>query len=229
MHREEMEQLLVGYLYGELSAEERTVVEERLAADREWADALAEMRRASGLLRRWETSEPGVRFVFAQPSEGVGSGRRERFSRLRRTAIWPAAIAAAALLLLVLNTRVQVDEGRFQLSFGRAPSPTVVAGEEEGEAPGIPLEPVFANQYVDRDMFLRSQAELIRFVATLIRESEDRQRTELVNTLGSYAREAQVQREGDLLFVDHRLDAVEGGTQDILRRVQAGFPPSLER
>jgi hypothetical protein len=182
------------------------------------------------VLRRWEADDPGVRFVFALPQGEARGARRGRFARLRRTPAYAAAVGvAAALLLIVFSARVQMEEGRMTLSFGRAPSAVDVVGQVGEEASGLPIEPVLAGQYVDRDYFLRSQAELIRFVATLIRESEDRQQAELVNILGSYAREAQVQREGDLLFVDRRLDAVEGGTQDILRRVQAGFPSSVER
>jgi len=230
MNREEMEQLLVAYLYDELSPEERARVEEQLAADREWAEALQEMRATSGVLRRWENADPGVRFVFTLPEGEARGVRRGRLARLRRTPAWVAVVGvAAALLLVVLNARVELEKGRMTLSFGRAPTAVELAGPGGEETSGFPIEPVLAGQYVDRDYFLRSQAELIRFVATLIREGEDRQQAELVNFLGSYAREAQVQREGDLLFVDQRLDAVEGGTQDILRRVQAGFPSSVER
>ena len=73
MRREEMEQLLVGYLYGELSPEERARVEERLGVDREWAQTFEEMRATSGVLRRWEADDPGVRFVFTLPL-GNGTG-----------------------------------------------------------------------------------------------------------------------------------------------------------
>ncbi len=219
--RKEMEQLLVGYLYGELSEAERVRVEEELERDPEWTAVLDDLRSTVGVLRRWEDVESPVRNVIAAATvAGAGrSGRRP----IRWRPFVPAAVGvAAALLLIVLKADMSVDDGRFQIAFGGAPAPVLT----ERPAESVPLELEAGAPYVTEDYFLRSQAELVRFVATLIRESEDRQAEQFVTAFAGYAAQLELEREGDLLLMDQRLGVVEDGALDILERVNSDFPVS---
>lgn len=229
MRREEMEQLLVGYLYGELTPGERAAVERELDRDPAWAEVLEELRSTVGILRRWEDEDPAVHTVLAAPDGTERGVRNERPRRLRRR--WapfvPAAVGvAAALLLVVVHTEVGVEEGRFRISFGKAPR----EAEEIPASESVPLElgtTVSSPRgvpFVTEEDFLRSQAELVRFVATLIRDSEERQSDMFVNAFAEYARELEEKREGDFVLMDRRLNVVEEGARDILDRVTSDFP-----
>lgn len=225
MRREEMEQLLVGYIYGELGADEREAVLREIERDPEWAKVLEELRSASGILRKWEDEEPAVRHMVASPPPP--SPRPGRTSR--SAAAWrrfaPGAIAvAAALLLVAFNARFDYEEGRLGLSLGRAPEPERIA---PAGVRGGPLDLSEApSPYVTEEDFVRSQAELVRFVAALLEESEGRQSDRFLTALAQYGQEWQAQREGDLVFMDRRLGVVEDGARDLLDRVSADFPVS---
>lgn|GEM_PF-2168868 len=222
MLREEMEQLLVGLVYGELTEEEREKVEEEIARNPEWAGVLEELRRTSGVLRVWEHEEPAVRHLVSAPVPGSLPRLARRARPLRSPALLSAAAGiAAALLLILLNAEVGIEAGRFHLSLGREPAPLVLqdAALEEPSDLGSSGGP-----FVTEDDFLRSQAELIRFVAALLSESEDRQTDRFLTALAQYARDAEVRRDGDLVFMDRRLGVVEQGARDLLERVSADFP-----
>jgi hypothetical protein len=222
MQSEEMEQLLVGYIYGELSEEERKLVEVELERDEEWSKVLDELRRTSRVLREWEDVEPGVRHLVTRPAEGAGTGGADR-RRLPWRSIVPAAAGIAAALLLVLwNARVDYEEGRFSLSLGRSPSPASLSPTEKA---GVPFDQEGGlGPYVTEEDFVRSQAELVRFVAALLEESEDRQGDRFLTALAEYAKDVETRREGDLVFMDRRLGVVEEGARDLLDRVSADFP-----
>lgn len=214
MRREEMEQLLVGYLYGELEPDERAEVERELDRNPEWAEILEELRSTTGILRQWEDEEPAVRHLLAASPAPATGGRSARPARPRRRFSALASVAAgvaAAALLIVLNTEVGVEDGRMRISFGRAPRETA----EPAVGGSVPLElgttvsAPAGGPYLSEEDFLRSQAELVRFVATLIRDSEERQADKFMNTLAEYARELQEKREGDLVTMDRRLNVVE--------------------
>lgn len=233
MDRTEMEQLLVGYLYGELSPEERTIVEKEMAENPEWKEELESLRATSGLLRKWEDEDPGVRFVMTTVPEQRTARSLPRFLRVRGKHLWGAAAGvAAALLILSLNTSVSVDEGRVSLSFGRSPAPPLLL---DPASEGIPLQlasgidgPV-GRDYITRDDFLRSQSELIRFVAALIRDSEDRQTSQFASTLQDYARDVETMHEGEMVFMEQRMGAVEQNTRDFLQTVDLQqIPPAGE-
>jgi hypothetical protein len=222
MRREEMEELLVGYLYGELGAEERERVEREIDRDPQWSEVLEDLRRTDGILRRWEEEEPGLRHLVAAPRE---EALPRRPGRPRWRAAVPAVVGvAAALLLVAMRAEVRVEDGRFELSFGREPAP--VPSPAPTRAAGLETE---RGPFVTEDDFLRSQAELVRFVAALMDESESRQNERFITTLAEYARAAETRREGDLVFMDRRLGVVEEGARDLLDRVGAEFPISNVR
>ena len=219
MLREEMEQLLVGLVYGELTAEERERVEAEIARNPEWAEVLEELRRTSGILRVWEDEEPAVRHLVSAPAPG-SLARRAR--PLRRPALLSAAAGiAAALLLIALNAEVGIEAGRFHVSLGKEPAPLVPQDATLGEPLDLGSS---GGPFVTEDDFLRSQAELIRFVAALLSESEDRQTDRFLTALSQYASDVEERRDGDLVFMDRRLGVVEQGARDLLERVSADFP-----
>jgi len=225
MGREEMEQLLIGYLYGELNAGERARVEKRLDEGGEWAALLEELRGTVGLLRRWEMEEPSVRTVVAAAPAAAAAGRRSArgVRRSLRVLAPVAAGVAAALLVVLLNGRLDVKQGRLQLSLGRAAAPE----ENVAGGPAVPLTFGDRGGFLSEEEYLRGQAEMVRLVAAMMQESEERQDDRFVAAFAEYARDFQEQREGDLVLMDRRLGVVEKGARDLLRRVSDDNPRAL--
>ena len=224
-----MEELLVGYLYGELSAEERERVEREIARDPEWERTLEEMRGVSGLLRRMDEPEMDVRFAWTALPERRRSGRTLPSSPrwYRRRSFWGVAAGLAAAVLLILgNARVSFEEGRVAFSLGHGGPATVFDAPDQG----VPLQLVSGNpagapsgDYITREDFLRGQAELVRFVATLIQESEDRQADRFLTAFRDYVEDVELERHGEMLLMDQRLGDVEENARNI--RHEMGTEP----
>ncbi len=220
-HCTEWEERLAAFLYGELEPAEADRMRAHLDRCDRCRNVFHEMKGTEALLRRWEDVDSPVRHMLAdagesRPAASSRRGRSPSAARRLRAAL-PLLGAAAALLLLVLHADFRKEGNRYSLSFGGG-------GREEGMSPGgdpaggstldegVPLAlPVSAKRvdYVDRDEFFRSQAELIRFVATLIRESEDRQVEHLSGLLRDYVKEVEVQRRDDLGAFGAKVDSVE--------------------
>ena len=228
-----MEELLVGYLYGELSAEERNRVEREIAHDPDWERTLEELRGASGLLRRMDEPEMDVRFAWTALPERRRSGRTVLSAPrwYRRRSFWGVAAGLAAAVLLILgNARVSVEEGRVAFSLGKGPATVFDAPDH-----GVPLQLVSGDpagappgDYITREDFLRGQAELVRFVATLIQESEDRQADDFLAAFREYVEDVELERHGDMLLMDQRLGDVEDNARSIRDEMETETEGSQE-
>lgn len=231
MKCENREELLVASLYGELSGEEEERVQDHIASCAECREEWETLQSTAGLLRQWEDTDSPVRYRMAAPP--IETERRSSRSsrktgllrRLRRSTAPAYIVAAAALLLVVFNLNLSVDNGRLTVGFGREATDgqsdvSDAVALDPSTLGGVPLGiPVGSevSRYVSRDDFLQSQGELIRFVATLIRESEDRQIENLGAILQEYLQEVEMQRETDLGMLGAKVDEVERSTRNVLQ------------
>lgn len=127
-------ELLVGYLYDELSPAERTRFEAHLFTCTACRDEVAELRAARAHLASWAPPEPDFGFqVIRRTDAGTGIARR-----LRLSPAWGVA-AAAALLLAVASAIANLDvtigrEGvAVRTGWARAPA-SPAAGVAESNA-----------------------------------------------------------------------------------------------
>lgn len=236
----EREEQLIAYLYGELSPEENESVARRIAADAAWAEDWKTLQGTAGVLRRWEDVEAPVRHIVAgntrgeeAPVSAPASSRARRASRPAR-APWSRlagwSVAAAAVLLLLTQTEVSRDQDGVAVRFGRTAddrAPVMTSSSSEspiGAQRGVSLvQPVSSNvsSYVSKDEFVQSQEELIRFLATLIRDSEDRQMARWTSAFGDYAQGFELQHDADLGAMNQRVGQMEQSAQTLIREIGA--------
>ncbi len=228
MRDNEREELLIAYLYGELSPDQARAVKRSIDTEPEWTDEWNEIRSTVGVLRKWEDVEPPVHHVMTQANgerRSSRSGGSLLRKRLRSTRAIALAVSAAALLLVLLNTNMEWENGRVGISFGAPESSRYVerASTEPGPEMGVPLELASdaASSYLRRDEYLKSQGEMIRFLATLIRESEDRQVNFLTRSMQDYIQDAEVMREADIGIMGAKVDEMERSTETLLKQIAA--------
>ncbi len=232
----EREEQLIAYLYGELSPEENEAVARRIAADAKWGEEWKNLQSTVGVLRRWEDAEAPVRHVVAGRTLDAGlpaAGRRPKRAPRPRRALWSRwagwSVAAAAVLLLLTQTEVSRDSDGVTLRFGRtaedrAPVMTSSGAESPFGAQGVSLvQPVSSpmSSYISKDEFVQSQEELIRFLATLVRDSEDRQMARWATAFEDYAQGFELQHEADLGVMNQRVGQVERSAQTLIREIGA--------
>jgi hypothetical protein len=127
------DELLSAYVDGELTAEERAVVEARLESDPAARELVAELRGLSNTLRSLpregsdEDIRPLVMSQIGDPKASLPSRERDR-SNLR-VLLWPTLMIAAALMLMF----TQGDENPRNRELAR------VEPRESGEAVGQPV------------------------------------------------------------------------------------------
>ncbi len=224
------EELLVASLYGELSGEEEEMVRKHLASCAACREEFETLQSTTGILRQWDDVESPVQYRMAE-SIAETERRSSRSSRkpgllrrLRHSSAPAYIVAAAALLLVVFNIDLSVEDGRLSVGFGdQMPDVSQELSNAEIDPQslgGVPLGMPVGNEvarFVSRDDFVQSQGELIRFVATLIRESEDRQIENLGAIMHEYLQGVELQRETDLGMLGAKVDEVERSTQSVLQ------------
>lgn len=229
---------LVGYLYDELSAEDRARLDAHLAACGECRAELDEMRGVRGHLASWAVPQRELGFAIVSASE-------KRRAEVRRWAL-PAGLAAAAVLLVavaaaIANLEISYDGQELSVRTGwsraaeavtaaapqpAAPEPAAAAfdaatpWQDDLAALERRLKSEFASSAppapspvtLRREGGAASDAELLRRVQALIEQSELRQRRELAVRVAQLAREFDSQRQNDLVRIQQGLGQLEGST-----------------
>jgi hypothetical protein len=233
-------ELLVGYLYEELSAADRSTFEAHLFSCAECRDEVAGLRAARAHLESWAPPEPDLGFQIVRGAPPVVAERRFRFSPA-----WGLAAAAAFVLAVasaVANLEVTVGSQGLVVRTGwagHAPAPQVTAA-----TPPVAATPVAAVQEAAWRAELRrvdnrlreleaaaaareaspqvraaasagprmSDAELIRQVRAIIADSESRQQRELALQMAQLIKDVDLQRRTDLARIQQGFGRLEAYT-----------------
>jgi anti-sigma factor RsiW len=171
---------LAGLVYDELAPDTRAAVEQHLVACVACHDELAALRDTQRLLARWETPPASedpralARSVAAaaRPVRALPRGR-ERW--VRWSAVLAGAAAAFLFTLSLLDAHASFADGRFELSFGAAPSGGASATDTGlAAAPGTwrdEMRAIAAQEVASRTASLeQSQEELFRRCAQMTQE-----------------------------------------------------------
>lgn len=116
---------LPAFLYGELASEATAAIERHVAGCSACSDELSGLRETRRLLARWETppASDDPRQLARAIAEQARQAKHLRPRSLRpRLLRWSAVLSGAAAAILftlgVLNTQVDLGDGRLQISFG---------------------------------------------------------------------------------------------------------------
>ena len=199
MNCEQFKNLIVDYLYEELSDEDAALFQQHKKKCRACRDELKALEATSHSLRQWQDEEPKLNMVFVKEKSSFLSstfgGLWEASSRIRRIGIGFAAACAAVLFLLSLfNTQVSYKEGDFDARF------SLFQASSSSKEESTPLTPA---------EFTELQRSQFALIDQLIKESEDRQRREMAITLTNLTRNIDQQRKTDLRLLGQGLEAVQ--------------------
>lgn len=235
----ENKELLVGYLYDDVTNEERRAFEAHMASCADCFDEVAALRSTRSHLENWSppNAELGFRIVrqTAEPPAKVVPFRSR----------WAPAVGLAAAAVLVLaaasalaNLEVRYDNGGFVVRTGWARSETpapVVA-----QAPARSAVPVAAKTRSDFELLeqrLRvleeaiaaqpatsvarmSDAEMLRQVRALVREAEARQQGVVAERLLQVMQDLDRQRRTDLAMLQQGNAQFQGLTNAELASIR---------
>lgn len=220
-------QVLLGYLYDEVTPEERRAVEAHLAACDACRREVADLRHVRVALSGWAPPEPslGFRVVRDDPP---------RAPAWWRVPAWGFAWAAAAVLVLaaaaaLANLDVRVDRDGLTVRTGwRRPAPAeanLAASAAEWRAALQALEARLERQVAARaaegtaraEGAVRSasrggavdEAAIVRRVAALVAASEQRQRRELALRMAELVRDLDEQRRADWVRIQQGFGHLE--------------------
>lgn len=233
----ESKELIVGYLYDDLSDQERRSFEAHLASCDACRGELAALRATRGHLALWSPPERELGFRMIREAEAT----RARVLPMRSR--WTAAfgLAAAAAIVLAAATAIANLEIRYDANgllvrtgWGRAAA-TETATRTDGDASAIPTAATDApaTDFSRLDQRLReleritaqssgstqlasgprmSDAEMLRRVRQLVTEAESRQQTTLARTLLQVVQDMDRQRRTDLATLQQGLGQYQGLT-----------------
>lgn len=126
-----MNEQLMDYLYGELSAQEKAAFEQQLQNDPKLQQELRDFQSTRTMLQQVEEMQPKATVVELKPKPVVSM----------RAVKWLSAAAAVALLLLVGKPSMEVSSNGFMIAFG---SPNTIQSQPEVLQPND-YEPIIHN------------------------------------------------------------------------------------
>ncbi|PYR74577.1 MAG: hypothetical protein DMF86_18030 [Acidobacteria bacterium] len=228
-------ELLVAYVYDEMSAADRMRIETHLRECAECRDEIKGLRGARVQLAAWTPPELDVDFQIVRHTRG----RPQRW--------WSPAwgLAAAATILLaaaaaIANVQVRYDRDGVTVRTGWARDAAVASAPAAVQPLSASNTPMDA-QYAAIDRRLRqlesaparptpaaavttaglSDAEILRRVRLLLAQSESRQRSELAVRVAQIMTDVSRQRQADLVQIANNLGRLEGlATRDRVQHQQ---------
>jgi hypothetical protein len=230
-------ELLVGYLYGELSGGDRSAFERHLESCGECRAEVGVLRETRERLTSWTPPERELGFeIIRRPAAVVTPVRW-----VRPSPAW--GLAAAAVLLLavasaIANVEVRYDADGFALRTGwnrTAPASVASTPAVNGVSPvelqaiAKRIEELEANlsqrpsadavRPVNASASSISDAELLRRVRQLLAESESRQQQELALRIRQVLTDVDASHRSDLTRLQQSINQLQGATDaEVLRQ-----------
>jgi hypothetical protein len=231
-------ELIVGYLYGELSRDERQALEAHLASCAECRIEVAELRSTRQHLALWHPPEPdlGFRVIRGGAEPAPALPRRSRMVTAMGLAAAAAIVLAAGAAVANLEVRYGGDGVTIRTGWSRAATVSdATAVIQANAADGTAVQPAAASaDFIALDRRLReleaalsaapsqpgvqtaaarmSDAEMLRRVREIVNEAEARQQTDVTRRLYDVARAFDVLRRADMAQMQQGLGQYQGLT-----------------
>jgi hypothetical protein len=227
-------ELLIGYLYGELSASDRSAFDRHLD---QCGDCRAEVDALGGIrtqLASWAPPEPQLDFQIVRAPRVAAPASRWRFAPawgLAAAAMLTVAVSAAVAHVEIETTAngVVFRTGWNRTQAAAGPNTTVASAADlqRMEARVKELEGQIATTSMVTPVSLPpdsqrlSDAELLRVVRRLISESEDRQQTVLARQILQVNRDVQTARQVDYDRLVYGMQRLQGTAVETSQRQKA--------
>lgn len=237
----ETEELIVGYVYDELSTDERTELEQHLATCGACRVEVEELRATRGCLESWTPPQPDLGFRV------IRGGSAPAAALPRRPRLVPAfAFAAAAVIVLAAAAaiaNVEIRYGGDGMTVRTGWARTDVPGAARPDvalvsSPARPAQPApaDADAFAALDLRLReieaalrapaqppggvrlasgqgmTDAEMLGRVRQIVSDAEARQETAVAQLLLQVVRDFDQQRRADIALIQQGLGQYQGLT-----------------
>jgi putative zinc finger protein len=237
------DETIVGYLYGEMEADERALFDRHLVACAPCRAELADLRVVRSELARSASPELAGHIPFDVALPAFGGGTRKA---ARSIPVWAQAIAATLLLGVAAGVaNLDVTYSRTSgLSIRTGWKHPADANSAQGvPAPGLAVQSASSTpapwktdltalerelrDAIDRQLVAVSTVSsngsdeaVLRRVRQLVQDSEKRQESELALRVAEAVRELQMQRQADLVKIDRTLGFMQNRTGIEVMRTQ---------
>jgi hypothetical protein len=232
-------ELIVGYIYGELSRDEREALDRHLSVCADCRIEIEELRSTRQHLTLWAPPEPdlGFRVIRGGTAPAPALPRRSRLASAFKYAAAAAIVLAAGAAVANLEIRYGADGLVARTGWSRGEASAANSAVESGRtASGAAVLPASASaDFVALDQRLReiervlnaaastadlqsasntrmSDAELLRRVRQLVSEAEARQQTDVTRRILDVARAFDIQRRADIAYFQQGLGQYQGQT-----------------
>jgi hypothetical protein len=224
----ESKDLIVGYLYDELTNEEKRTFDAHLAVCAECSEDVSGLRATRAHMSLWSPPEPEFNFRIIREPVAPATVLPMRSRWTGRFALAAAAVLVLAAATAVANLEVRYDTSGLLVRTGWG---------ARGDATGAPSAavPVSAsNDFQALEQRLRnleiatasppsaagvqtasarmSDAEILRRVREIVGDAESRQQTAVAQRLLQVVRDFDRQREADLALIQRGLGQYQGLT-----------------
>lgn len=228
-------ELIVGYLYDELPATDRAVLEAHVATCGSCRVELEELRTTRMHLAQWAPPEPelGFRLIRGGSAPAPALPRRNRF--VPAFALAAAAAIVLAVAAAIANIEVSYGDVTVRMGWARqSPQPGMNAGVPGAAPASESLAAASSEEFAALDRRLReiessmltaapsgvqtasasgmTDAELLRRVRQMVSEAETRQETAFARRLLQVLRDLDNQRRADLALIQQGLGQYQGLT-----------------
>ena len=228
---------IVGYLYEDLTPEERTTFEAHVAVCEECRSELASLRATRTHLSLWAPPEPDLAFriIRERPAPAKVLPMRSRFVPAFGLAAAAVLVLAAAAAIAHLEVRYGSDGFVVRTGWARGNGQAVPADASASGAPAEGLRPAsMSSDFQALDRRLRdlekaaasqpsaggmqtasvrmTDAEILRRIREGVAEAESRQQTVVTQRLLQVVKDFDRQRQSDLAAMQQGLGTYQGLT-----------------
>ena len=186
--------LLMDFLYDEISNENKKLLQTHLSFCQTCREEFESLKEASHILQQSEEVESNLNLIFVSETNSIWEALKEKFSYSPKKLIYGFAIGFASILLLLslINTEVNYENGNFSVKISLLPR----QAERHEDA-------------ISEEVVVQLQQQNLQLLNTLIQQSEERQRKQLITTLSQFSRDFDNRRATDLRMVGVGMDEIE--------------------
>lgn len=202
MTKEQAQQYMMDYLYGELEGKELAEFEEMIRSNEKLRNELEELQDTRSMLQHLPADDPSEKLLFAGVESEAEEKRSSMLSSFMRRSI---GIAASILILLIAGAATDlnfsVGSDGVQLSFGEQepPAPAYTAAQIE----------MLINQVQQENRLLMEEYVLA---------AQEQQEQQFQQTLTTFADYMQTQRQSDLETMNYSLTNLEDQTYELFEQ-----------
>jgi len=196
MKCEEIKCLMMDYLYDEIKADDKSQFMKHMSECEQCRKELIKLQDTSTLLKKVDDVDPHLNLVFIQDTSSAWSRIRQRLAGSPKKVAY--GFAFVLILLSIINTEFTLKDGEFSVKMALFHHKQEVITEKQDNY-----------NYADQAKLAQLQQQNMRLMESLIVESENRQRQQLIATLAQFSRDINSQRTSDLQIMNAGLNELE--------------------